>query len=610
MFQPSAPDSARSEIPPDAPASGSDSEEQQHSDDSSEELPLRFRRVAVYTPVRIVEMRMDAQSLPQYRMQWAADDTPELEHTWETEIYFEEHPEHIHLIEAFENTSTPRERKRRTSLTALEDSQESSVEEDDSPRPVKTRRTRPSTPETPPRSTKESSTNLPRNILMNDFDSDDDTDYSDDDDDMEESQSSHAPVALSPPKSAVPHTPILPKEVSLSSNWASLLESTSPTKPAAVPEPHVSAPLLAPQPKPAASLSPELVANIPKRHRTIQLPITLPSLQHSCVFEAKMSINTPDPFLTRLDGRSLTAQYASQAAKRFLTATNAPFRPTILSVSSTASPECLAELRALAYQFSGFHCSCYASDPEQKRNRLFCFPRVNPDNDSLSLVVLSATWAEVRAQAQKLYRKAIVEHRKLHLVLDLDMTMIFARKWTEADQALMSPYGRHFRITHPEYDMLVALRPGVGEFLNDVSRLFEVSIYTAANLDYARQIVSIANRRGWGCSPQQPMADDKIFAFWDKIVSTRRLISSANDRTNIASLKDLHNSHLFFQFPEFRSSIVIIDDTVESWTESQRPLVKCCPRFTDTSAVDTYFSSVSEELKQAHSDFYNPKPQS
>ena len=69
---------------------------------------------------------------------------------------------------------------------------------------------------------------------------------------------------------------------------------------------------------------------------------------------------------------------------------------------------------------------------------------------------------------------------KYTLVLDLDETLVHCSTFSELEKG---QNGDH------EQDMIVHRRPGLDEFLKEISELFEIVIFTAGGRDYARKIV-------------------------------------------------------------------------------------------------------------------------
>ncbi|XP_021736544.1 RNA polymerase II C-terminal domain phosphatase-like 4 [Chenopodium quinoa] len=95
------------------------------------------------------------------------------------------------------------------------------------------------------------------------------------------------------------------------------------------------------------------------------------------------------------------------------------------------------------------------------------------------------------------YTQVLFNRKKLHLVLDLDHTLIHARKIKKFKskhrrqniRAMMSYDDiSEFKLSSGE-EFVVKLRPGVHEFLEKVSTMFDLSICTMGTREYAHKVV-------------------------------------------------------------------------------------------------------------------------
>ncbi|XP_074314969.1 RNA polymerase II C-terminal domain phosphatase-like 4 [Silene latifolia] len=83
----------------------------------------------------------------------------------------------------------------------------------------------------------------------------------------------------------------------------------------------------------------------------------------------------------------------------------------------------------------------------------------------------------------------LMHRKKLHLVLDLDNTLIHAINANNNKSTDIAKHDDIYEILKGE--MLVKLRPGARDFLRQVSKMFDLSIYTMADQPYAREIAKI-----------------------------------------------------------------------------------------------------------------------
>lgn len=160
-------------------------------------------------------------------------------------------------------------------------------------------------------------------------------------------------------------------------------------------------------------------------------------------------------------------------------------------------------------------------------------------------------------------KRRLLSSRKLSLVVDLDQTII---------QATVDPTVAEWQsdISNPNYDAVkdvrafqladeapgarscwyyIKLRPGLKEFLDTISKCYELHIYTMGTRAYAQNIAKIVD-------PER-----KIFA--DRILS--------RDESGSLTVKNLKRL-----FPVDTKMVVIIDDRGDVWHWSQN-LIKVTP---------------------------------
>ncbi|PIG80039.1 RNA polymerase II subunit A C-terminal domain phosphatase [Aspergillus arachidicola] len=169
-------------------------------------------------------------------------------------------------------------------------------------------------------------------------------------------------------------------------------------------------------------------------------------------------------------------------------------------------------------------------------------------HDNTALTVSEKEAARVEEDA----KRRLLSNRKLSLVVDLDQTIIHATvdptvgEWMEDKdnpnhQALSDV--RAFQLVDDGPGMrgcwyYVKLRPGLESFLQNVSELFELHIYTMGTRAYAQHIASIID------------PDRKLFG--DRILS--------RDESGSLTAKNLHRL-----FPVDTKMVVIIDDRGDVW---------------------------------------------
>jgi hypothetical protein len=129
--------------------------------------------------------------------------------------------------------------------------------------------------------------------------------------------------------------------------------------------------------------------------------------------------------------------------------------------------------------------------------------------------------------------------------------------------------------------------------------MFEISIYTAAELEYAKELIRKANHLGWSITPNEslPTID------WNEIVPISRIYSSGKEFSSVPNMKDLQNAYLFYQYIHMRNSVVIVDDNISSWIEENRGHIYVVPPFTGDE-TDTGLTACLEYLKSIYREFF------
>ncbi|KAJ0426144.1 hypothetical protein BJY00DRAFT_273096 [Aspergillus carlsbadensis] len=200
------------------------------------------------------------------------------------------------------------------------------------------------------------------------------------------------------------------------------------------------------------------------------------------------------------------------------------------------------------------------------------------DNTALTVSEKEATRVEEDA------KRRLLAGRKLSLVVDLDQTIIHATvdptvgEWMEdknnPNHEALSDV-RAFQLIDDGPGMrgcwyYVKLRPGLESFLQNISEMFELHIYTMGTRAYAQHIASIID------------PDRKLFG--DRILS--------RDESGSLTAKNLHRL-----FPVDTKMVVIIDDRGDVWRWSPN-LIKVSPYdfFVGIGDINSSFLPKKQEL--------------
>ena len=133
--------------------------------------------------------------------------------------------------------------------------------------------------------------------------------------------------------------------------------------------------------------------------------------------------------------------------------------------------------------------------------------------------------------------------RKLSLVLDLDQTVLHATKDPATERMIEGRADIH-RITFAECGpgevYYIKLRPGLERFLEAISRLYELHVYTMGTRSYAQAVVRLFDPEGR--------------LFYDRILSRDVAGVDGDQRKNLRRI-----------FPVDDSTVVIVDDRADVW---------------------------------------------
>ncbi|KAK9666435.1 hypothetical protein RND81_14G184800 [Saponaria officinalis] len=100
--------------------------------------------------------------------------------------------------------------------------------------------------------------------------------------------------------------------------------------------------------------------------------------------------------------------------------------------------------------------------------------------------------------------RSLLTRKKLHLILNLDKTLIHVTridKLTSEDKQYIEQNQHEINGDGHEYKMIggvhiLRLRPGVRDFIEKLSSIFDISIYTLASKFYSAQITKILDPKG------------------------------------------------------------------------------------------------------------------
>ncbi|KAJ8634054.1 hypothetical protein MRB53_027390 [Persea americana] len=153
--------------------------------------------------------------------------------------------------------------------------------------------------------------------------------------------------------------------------------------------------------------------------------------------------------------------------------------------------------------------------------------------------------------------------RKLCLVLDLDHTLLNSAKFIEVDKVhdeilrkkeeldREKPQRHLFRFQH--MGMWTKLRPGIWNFLEKASKLYELHLYTMGNRYYATEMAKVLDPTG------------TLFA--------GRVISRGDDGDPFDSDEKLPKNKDLDGVLGMESAVVIIDDSVRVWPHNKLNLI-------------------------------------
>ncbi|KAH7327739.1 FCP1-like phosphatase [Stachybotrys elegans] len=187
---------------------------------------------------------------------------------------------------------------------------------------------------------------------------------------------------------------------------------------------------------------------------------------------------------------------------------------------------------------------------------------INMTHDQTGLMVS----ASVAQKAEHETQRRLLRQRKLSLVVDLDQTIIHAcieptigewqRDPNNPNHAAVKDV-RSFQLDDGPKGFgangctyYIKLRPGLADFLDEVSRMYELHVYTMGTRAYAQAIASIVD-------PEK------------KLFGNRVISRDENGSITAKSLQRL--------FPVSTDMVVIIDDRADVWPYNRPNLIKVVP---------------------------------
>ncbi|PQE26425.1 FCP1-like phosphatase protein [Rutstroemia sp. NJR-2017a BBW] len=203
--------------------------------------------------------------------------------------------------------------------------------------------------------------------------------------------------------------------------------------------------------------------------------------------------------------------------------------------------------------------------------------KINMIHDQTHLTVTQ----DEASKAEEQLQRRLLKSRKLSLVVDLDQTIIHACIEPTVGEWQRDPNSpnyeavkdvRSFQLKDDSnYWYYIKMRPGLIEFLEKVSEMYELHVYTMGTRTYAINIAKIV--------------DPKKKLFGDRIISR-----DENGNVTAKSLARL--------FPQSTHMVVIIDDRSDVWPMNRLNLIKVVPYdfFLGVGDINSSFLPKREEL--------------
>ncbi|KAL2927192.1 RNA polymerase II C-terminal domain phosphatase-like 4 [Bienertia sinuspersici] len=180
--------------------------------------------------------------------------------------------------------------------------------------------------------------------------------------------------------------------------------------------------------------------------------------------------------------------------------------------------------------------------------------------------------------------RLLLNRKKLQLLLDLDHTLIHARKKDKLkhkEKQRIKSIDDVYEIMGGEY--VVKLRPGIREFLREINSMFDVSIYTLGGREYANEVHKL-------------LESNAGFPKGSWVISREDCVKTLQKRLDVVL------SH--------EQVVLIVDDTEEVWGDTcKKNLVKIdgykfFPVNNCTNDGDVELERVLMVLKKVHGSFF------
>ncbi|KAK9666566.1 hypothetical protein RND81_14G194300, partial [Saponaria officinalis] len=197
--------------------------------------------------------------------------------------------------------------------------------------------------------------------------------------------------------------------------------------------------------------------------------------------------------------------------------------------------------------------------------------------------------------------KTLITQKKLHLVLDLDHTLVHSipiSNMAEDDcQYLRRLNGRNWikkgKLHKFEDELLIKLRPYAHAFLENASTMFDFSIFTLGSKPYAKRVVEILDPKGLYFSTSNVFSKEDCktprIKGLDVVNQDEKIVLVVDDKKKvwINHPKNLIKINRYEYFHETRSRT--------SWTQ----------RRSDESEEYGELARVLDELKKIHCAFFD-----
>lgn len=177
-----------------------------------------------------------------------------------------------------------------------------------------------------------------------------------------------------------------------------------------------------------------------------------------------------------------------------------------------------------------------------------------------------------------LYNNPLLSVKKLNIVIDLDWTMIYAFRTSMAySEPQVELELKRLKVKYSAFKiekryipssqiyLIIVIRPNLHDFLSKLMRIATLHVYTSAEEEYARIVMSIID-------PTKRLFDNRLLA-----VGSRSSDSHTEKNLSLLRLE-----------PE---NVLIIDDQIDVWRAEYRDLVIPSMRFTPLYKEDHEFQT-------------------